>query len=393
MGKRRTALTIIAAGAIIGAIAWGFMPRPVPAGVGVVSRGPLTVTVEEEGRTRGKDRYVVSAPVAGFVERIGLEVGDAATHGQPLVTLRPVPPAVLDSRSRAEAEARVAAAEAALAGAGPAAAADADLAGRELARVRTLAETRNASPEELDRARSRAESADALLHSARFARDVARHELEAARTALDYAAAEPGTTAEPIELTAPVAGRVLKRFRESEGVVAAGDPLVELGDPRALEVEVDVLSSDAVRISPGTPVEFLRWGGDAPLRGVVRVVEPAGFTKISALGVEEQRAVVIADLTSPPASWTRLGDGYRVEASFILWHGDEVLKAPSSALFRHGDGWALFRVEGGRARLAPVGTGRRTGLEVQLLEGVAAGDEVVIHPGDDVADGVRLQRR
>jgi HlyD family secretion protein len=196
-----------------------------------------------------------------------------------------------------------------------------------------------------------------------------------------------------VTITAPVSGRVLALFRESEGVVTAGQSLVELGDPANLEVEVDVLSVDAVRITPGTSVRLLRWGGDQPLEGVVRVVEPTGFTKISALGVEEQRVLVISDITSNRAEWARLGDGYRVEASFILWHGEDVLQVPSSAVFRQGDGWAVFRAEGDRARVAIVTPGKRTGLEVEIREGLSVGEEVIIHPSDDVVDDVRIRRR
>jgi HlyD family secretion protein len=382
---------------VLAGVVAGFLPRPVPVELAPIERGPLAVTVEEEGKTRVIDRYVVSAPVAGFARRIELDVGDAVARGDRLLLLEPLRSDVLDPRRRAEAEARVASARSAmLAAEQNASAADADeeLARLELQRVEKLARIQYVAEDELDRARAQARSAAAKLRSAQFALEVARHELEAAQTALEYSAAgDGGEPPETVAIRSPVDGRVLRRLRESEGVVGSGEPLIEVGDPGALEVEVDVLSSDAVRIAPGTRVRFTRWGGDEPLEGVVRVVEPTGFTKISALGVEEQRVLVISDITSPPAEWQRLGDGYRVEASFILWEGEDVLQAPASALFRDGGGWAVFVDRDGRAVLTPVATGARNGLRVQILDGLGAGDEVVVHPGDDVFPGGRIRPR
>ena len=234
--------------------------------------------------------------------------------------------------------------------------------------------------------------AHAEQRSADFAVEVARFELEAAQTALQYSITGNGETArETVKLRAPVSSRVLQLHRESEGVVATGEPLLEIGDPQALEVAVDVLSADAVRIRPGTPVEFHRWGGELPLEGVVRRIEPTGFTKVSALGVEEQRVWVIADLTTPQEQWQQLGDGYRVEAHFILWEAQDVLQVPASALFRHADGWAVFAVVSGRARLTAVRTGRNNGLVTQILSGLGEGDTVIVHPDDRIGDGVRVQ--
>jgi len=396
MNSKRSIILAALAVVVIGGLVLAFRPRPVPVDVFVTTRGPLTVTVEEEGKTRVIDRYVVSAPVSGFARRIELDVGDAVTRGHQLLTLEPLRSDVLDPRSRAEAEARVQAARAALMAAeqnAAAALADSEYADTEFRRKEKLRADGTVSEEELDRARAQARTATARLRSAQFAVDVARHELDEAKTALEYSAAQPGDTPDTVSVTSPVDGRVLALLRESEGVVTAGQPLVEVGDPGNLEVEVDVLSIDAVKISPGTRVRFLRWGGDEPLEGVVRVVEPTGFTKISALGVEEQRVLVISDFTSPREEWDRLGDGYRVEASFILWHGDDVLQVPSSAVFRQGEGWAVFVVDGDRAAVRPVVPGRRTGLVVQIREGLAEGEEVVIHPSDEVSDGVRIRRR
>ncbi|MBD5801958.1 Macrolide export protein MacA [Azoarcus sp. Aa7] len=383
---------------IVAAIAWGlyagFRPQPVVVEFGEAVRAPLRVAVEQEGRTRVGDRYVVTAPVDGYARRIELDVGDAIEAGAPLVALEASRSAVLDARRRAEAEARVAAAQANVAAVEQrvkAAEAGAALAGKELIRMRRLRAAGHVTGEAEDRALAEDERAGSDLRSARFTVATARHELEAARTALGYAAA--GGKGEPVLVRAPVAGQVLKIPRKSEGAVEAGQPLVEIGDPRALEVEVDVLSADAVRIRPGTHVLFERWGGDGALEGRVRVVEPAGFTKVSALGVEEQRVWVIVDFTSPAGQWQRLGDGYRVEASFMLWEGEDVLQVPASALFRDGEGWAVFAVEDGRAVRRRVETGQRNGLAAEVLGGLKEGDPVIVHPDDRLSDGVKVSGR
>lgn len=396
MGLRRLAWLGLLALVIAGALAWGFWPRPLVVDAAPADRGPLTVTVEEEGKTRVTDRFQVSAPVAGYARRITLEVGDGVEQGQVLVHLEPVRSEVLDPRSRAEAQARVASARAALQAAGEraeAAAAQADYAAAELKRIQGLFASRHASEDAVERARAEARAAAAEQRSAQFNVKVARFELEAARTALEYAGAGPGSGAETVAIRAPVAGRVLKIQHKSEGAVQAGTPLLEIGDPRSLEVEVDVLSQDAVRIRPGTPVRFERWGGGNSLEGVVRTVEPVGFTKISALGVEEQRVWVIADFTSPRSRWERLGDGYRVEASFVLWEGDDVLRIPASALFRHDQGWAVFVIEGGRARRRGIEIGHRTGIHAEVSAGLEAGEVVITHPDDAIEDGVRVRVR
>jgi HlyD family secretion protein len=235
-----------------------------------------------------------------------------------------------------------------------------------------------------------AERADAMLKSARAAVDVARHELDAARTALRYSAASGPAATERIRVVSPVSGRVLSVLREDEGVVAAGTPVLAVGDPRSLEVFVDVLSSDAVRIRPGMDVWLERWGGDAPLEARVRTVEPTAFTKVSALGVEEQRVRVVADLVSPPEAWSRLGDGYRVEARFVIWHDDDALRVPHSSLFRVGEGWAVFVVDEGRAVRRRVSVGQRGALHAQVLEGLSAGQTVITYPDDRLADGTRV---
>jgi HlyD family secretion protein len=356
------------------------MPRRVVVDVAKVTRGPLRVTVEEEGKTRVQDRFVVSAPVAGFVRRITLEVGDRVSRGQVVAQLEPLRSTGLDPRSRAEAEARVEAAKAALDAA------------KENARVATASD--DYARAKYDRTKRLFESGFASKDDWGFAVEVARSDLDAARTQLLYSSGEGGRgSGGSVAVRAPVEGRVLGIPHKDEGAVEAGRPLIEIGNPRALEVEVDVLSSDAVRIRPGTTVHFDRWGGDGLLEGKVRTVEPAGFTKVSALGVEEQRVLVIADITSPPALWEQLGDGYRLEASFLLWEGDDILQVPASALFRYEGGWAAFTVEGGRAKRRTVTIGRHNGLVAQILSGMAEEETVIPHPSDKIEDGTRIRQR
>jgi HlyD family secretion protein len=295
---------LITAAVVVLALVWGFWPRPVLIETGEVARRPLQVSVEEEGRTRVRDRYVLYAPVAGFLRRIELDVGDPVSSGEALAQLDPLRPAVLDPRARAEAEARVAGARSGLVNAearARQAQAEAELAGEEFRRREDLLARGLVSRSEYDQARSRTQALEAAARAAESAIEVARYDLEAALATLRYSAAEEaGAPAETVPVRSPIEGRVLKVVQESAGVVHAGQPLLEVGDPRGLEVEVEVLSRDAVRIEPGGRVLFERWGGEEVLEGVVRTVEPTGFTKISALGVEEQRVLVIADIRSPP---------------------------------------------------------------------------------------------
>ncbi len=382
---------------IAAALAYGFRPQPVEVEVARAVRAPLQVTVEEEGRTRVRDRFVISAPVAGYAHRIDLDVGDAVRRGETLLVLDPLPSAVLDARTRAAAQARVAAAQASVRAAREnvaAAQATADYARAERERLQRLRAAGHASAEDVDRAAAEAQRSAAALRAARLGIEVAEHEREEAQTALTHSDASDAAPApEQVAIHAPVEGRVLALHHESAGPVESGQSLLEIGDPRALEVEVELLSEDAVRVRPGARVLFERWGGDAPLEGVVRRVEPAGFTKISALGVEEQRTLVISDFTSPPERWSRLGDGYRVEASFILWEGEDVLQIPASALFREGGSWAVFVADGGRARLRRVNVGHTNGLRAQVRDGLAEGDAVIVHPDESIEDGTRLQIR
>ncbi|MBD3656359.1 HlyD family efflux transporter periplasmic adaptor subunit [Marinobacter sp.] len=380
-------------------VALGYTLRPDPVWVDLaeVSRGPLEVTIVEEGRTRVKDRYVVFAPVTGFVHRVELDVGDEVTPGELLTRVAPIPASVLDARSRAEAAARIEAARSALNSASQkvgAVRAEAQFARREYERLKALQASDYISAERLQQAEAEAVRAEAMLRSARFDEEVAAHELEAARTRLEVSAARSGQD-QPVDQVAvrsPVSGAVLNVVRKSEGVIQAGEAILEVGDPTALEVVVDVLSFDAVKLQPGLPVRLKGWGGPV-LEAVVRRVEPVGFEDISALGVEEQRVQVIADMMSPREGWQMLGDGYRVDAEFLLWQAEDVLQVPSSAVFLGDDGPAVFAVQGDVARLTRIQTGRDNGLMTQVTGGLSQGNRVVRHPDRQLEDGVRVRIR
>ena len=381
-------------------LTWGFWPQPVFVDAIEVKHAPLTITIEEEGRTRVVDRYIISAPVDGVACRQQLDVGDEVTQGQVLLGITPLESQVLDPRSREQAKAQVAAAESALHAAeqqAEAAEAAARLAVIEHERLKPLVEKGVISSDVFDKAATQVQTAAAAQRAADFQVEVTRYELQAAKTVLEYTAedrlAAKGDPAVRIPVASPIDGRVLKVTRECEGPVRTGDMLIEVGDPKELEIEVDVLSADAVKIKPGMKVLFERWGGEQPLEGVVRVIEPVGFLKVSALGVEEQRVFIISDFTSPAEQWQRVGDGYRVEAKFILWHEDEVLQVPASSLFRYKDGWAVFVVENNHAKRRIVKVGQRNGLVAQILEGVKEGELVVNHPSDEVDDGRRVKRQ
>lgn len=394
--RARIGITLLVL-AVAGGLAYGFLPRPAPVDVVTVSKGPLAVTVEEEGKTRVRDRYVISAPMTGFARRIDLDAGDAVKAGQVLAVIEPVRSDALDPRTRAQTAAQVKAASATVAAArenARAATAQAELARQEQERISRLRQSNFVSEQALDRARAEFSRAQAVQQAASHNVNVARFELDMARSALaksDRLLA--GGPAETLAIKSPAEARVLRVVHESEGTVQAGEPLLEIGNPEALEAEVEVLSTQAVKIAPGYRVLFDRWGGDNVLQGSVRVVEPTGFTKVSALGVEEQRVRVIVDFTSPRAEWQRLGDGYRIEARFVVWEGDNVLQVPASALFRHNNGWAVFVVEGRHARLRPVEIGQRAGLVAQIVAGLKVGERVINHPDDRIRDGVRIKPR
>ena len=392
MPKLRTFILLALAALVILALALGFRTPPVLVDSAEVKRGAFRVTVEEEGRTRVADRYEVSAPVAGQLARVLLEPGDTVAAGDPLFMIHPLHTPPLDARSRAQAEAVLAGAEVAVQLALSQLEAEQsrlDLAEAELQRAQPLFEQSLIGADQFDRTEAEARRARAALRSARFSVDIARYERDNARAVLRA----DGLGSAPIQVNSPVAGQVLRRLRQSEGAVQAGEPVLALGNLDSLEVEVDVLSADAVRLHPGMAVELERWGGDETLEGRVRRIEPAGFTRVSALGVEEQRVWVIVDFSSPREQWQGLGDGYRIEARFILWQGDEVMQIPASALFRHGDAWACYVIDNDQARLREVQAGRRSGLMREVVAGLQPGERVILHPGGDITEGSRIRLR
>ncbi len=386
----------VVAAALLAAVAGvvlALRPRPVPVDVATAARGALVVAIEETGIARVKDRYVVSAPVSGTVSRQLLEPGDPVREGQVVAEVAPLISPLLDARTRSEARARLSAAESALGQAeaqrGRATVAAA-LAQDELSRARALAAGGSVAAQQLDRAEFEARMRSEELSSAVFAVKVAAEQVRAAHAAL---AGEGASRDWHVDVLAPAGGRVLRVLQKSEGAAQAGTPLVEVGNPEVLELVVDLLTTDAVRVPPGTPVAIQGWGGDRTLAARVRRVEPSAFTKLSALGVEEQRVNVIAAFSDPHQDWAALGDGFRIEARLVLWQGDDVLKVPQGAAFRRGDGWAVFRVVSGKARLTPVRIGHRGETEVEVLGGLDAGAVVVVHPGDRVKDGAAVEAR
>jgi HlyD family secretion protein len=384
---------------VVAVLVAAFRPRPASVDIVTVTRGPLRVTVDEDGKTRIRERYVVAAPLAGQLLRVELKPGATVLAGQTLVAaIEPEHPTLLDERSRAQAEARVKAAEAgrkqALANEQRARAAH-EFAVTDLQRTRDLRVRGSAALHEYESAIQRERTTAEERKASQFGVRIAEFELEQAQAAfLQTRLRSPGEQeAVRFEIRSPINGKVLRVFQESATAVTSGTRLLEVGDPRDLEVEIDVLSADAVKIPPGAPVLLEHWGGEKPLRGRVRLVEPAAFTKVSALGVEEQRVWVMVSFEDPPEKWHALGDAYRVEARIVVWESDNVRKLPSGTLIREGDAWAVYRVQDGQAVHTPVQVGRNNGLEAEVLAGVADGDAIVLHPSDKISDGVAVVPR
>lgn len=373
---------------------WAFRPAAVPADFATVERGSLEVTVNEEGRTRVRDRYVVSAPVPGRMARIELEPGDPVTARKTLLAqFQPSDPALLDVRTRAELDARVKAAESALGGARAERErlrAELAFAQAELKRARRLVDEKVISAREMDVAERQAQTVERALQSADFGVRTAEYQLQQARASLTQSQGSRGIT---IPLYSPVNGVVLRRLQESAAVVPAGTPLLEVGDIRDLEIVSDLLSSAAVRVRAGQSVLIEQWGGDRPLKGRVRRVEPSGFTKISALGVEEQRVNAIVDFDDPAEERPAIGDGYRVEVRIIVSSRENVLKVPVSSLVRHGADWAVYTVDNDRAVRRVVQIGERNGLEAEITGGLSGGERIIVYPSDAIAHGVKVTTR
>lgn len=372
---------------VAAALGWAFWPRPVAVEVATIARRDIPLFVEEEGKARIREVYSISAPITGQILRIDLHAGDEVEKGQSIVSIRPAAPGLLDARLR-----RVAEAASAAAGAGVDLAAaevrqaDSQLAflKTELARTERLAAQGNISESARDRARLAVETAIAALDSAKASLTVRRRELERAQAALIESGNDDGPCC--TTLTAPVSGRILRVLAESEQVVQPGEPLVQIGDPRNLEIAADVLSRDAVQIKPGADAIIDGWGG-APLAARVTRVEPSATTKVSALGIEEQRVAVVLDLMgqSAPAG---LGDGFRVIVRIRVWQGNNVIAAPVAALFRDGGEWAVYRVENGRARLQHVSLSHRNDSFAEVTAGLNLNDGVILYPSDQLTDGV-----
>ncbi|MCA9532890.1 MAG: efflux RND transporter periplasmic adaptor subunit [Myxococcales bacterium] len=375
----------------VGAVYLASQPKPEPVDTAAVTRGRLTVVVEDDGRTRVSDRYTISAPIAGSLARIALEPGDAVAADDVVAHLNAMEVGLLDTRTRAQAQASIAAAVASQARVRAEVAraeTAAQFAQREQARLDALVDSGGVARANVDRARYEAQSAAEALQSARFAARVADHEVGLARASLTRSG-----DGEVLPVLSPVEGVVLRVLTESAGVVQAGQPLLEVGDPRRLEVVVDVLTTEAVAVEVGDPVELVRWGGVGSLHGRVRVKEPSAFTTRSALGVEEQRVSVVIELQDPPEARAGLADGYRVEARIEVDAADDVLRVPASALFRDGEGWAVYAVRAGVARKVAVELGLENADFAEVRSGLSEGDVVIVHPGDAIHDGVLVTAR
>ncbi len=397
---RRLAGYFLGAAIVAAGLVYAFWPQPLPVDLARIDRGPLVVTIDGDGRTRVRDVYVVSAPISGRVLRVEPHVGDIVEENETvLAVVQPTDPTFLDRRARAQAQSAAKAAEAAfaLAEAEQARAlAELDFARSELRRARELAKRGNVSERDLDRARLQVRTADAALATAKATVEMRRFDLETALAALIQPGEGGAAVAEGqccIEVYSPVDGTVLRVIQESESVVAAGTPLVEVGDAADLEIVVDLLSSDAVRVATGAEVLVEDWGGGDSLSARVRRVEPYGFTKVSALGIEEQRVNVLVDFTEPAARWRNLGHGYRVETRIVEWRGEDVLRLPLGALFRDGEAWAVFVMADGVARLRRIEIDHANGRRAEVTAGLAEGERVILHPSDLVADGVRVVAR
>jgi HlyD family secretion protein len=393
---RRIVLWAVIGLIIAGGLVYAFLPRAIPVDFITVARAPLVVTVDGEGETRVRELYVLSAPVAGRALRIDVNVGDVVLAGRTLLaTIEPEEPAFLDVRSEAQARAAIETATAARALASAdlqRAEADLAFAEAELGRARQLIKMKTVPQRTLEAAERTQRVAAAAVRTAQAALQMRDFELVEARAQLITATSGGSREAVGIPLIATVSGRVLRVIHESEGVVSAGAPLIEIGDPAQLEIVVDLLSSDAVKVVPGQRVMIEDWGGPTPLDGQVRRVEPFGFTKVSALGIEEQRANVIIDITSPKEAWQALGHGYQVDTRIVISEAD-ALNVPLTALFRVGDDWAVFVAADGRARLRRISVGRLNNEAAEALDGLSEGERLVAHPTDRISDGVRVVQR
>lgn len=393
----RRFLPYVLGAALLLALIHALRPQPVAVEAGVVKRGPLTVTVLEEGKTRIRHRYIISPPVAGYLNRVPLRAGDRIEAGKTvLATIQPQPAGFLDPRARAEAEAHVKAAEAVRMQRETQverARAALDLAQKELVRAKELKKSGAIATKEWDTAENQVNILTREVNTAQFGLQVAEFELTQARAALTQVQTPATDNADPLNIIAPVSGFVLNIYEESARMLPAGTQVMEVGDPTDLESEIELLSSDAVGVRPGADVSIEQWGGEAPLRGRVTMVEPGGYTKVSSLGVEEQRVKVRVDFTDPIPDGTTMGDRFRVEARIVTWHGDDVLQVPTGALFRRGGDWMTFLIDGGKARQTKVEIVHNNGVAAEVRSGLSEGQRVIVHPPDAVTEGASISPR
>jgi HlyD family secretion protein len=386
---KRRIFTVVVVALLILFVVWAFMPKPIKIERGRAQRETLRVTVDEEAETRVHDRFEIATPVTGRLRRIDLHAADPVEIGQPLAQIEPLP---LDPRERGELLARF---ESAVAIEREAAAmvertrVEHEQARRNLERASRLEASGVVSREELELAETAEANSEKALEAAKFKGRAANYEVQVVKAGLVALAAERGDRPRLVNLRSPVRGHVLRLLQQSERVVTAGTPILQVGHPSQLEIVSDVLSTEAVKVKPGDSVLIENWGGNGSLRARVRTIESSGFTKVSALGVEEQRVNVVMDFVDPPG---RLGDGYRVDVRIVVWEGKDVLTVPASALFRRGEGWSAFVIENGRARRREVEIGHRNALQAEVLKGLVEGTAVILHPGNQVAEGSRVSQ-
>ncbi|TCV90716.1 efflux RND transporter periplasmic adaptor subunit [Sulfurirhabdus autotrophica] len=393
----KRAFPLLAVLVIIGIFIWAFLPKPVTVQVAEVTQGAFQQIIEEDGKTRVRERYIVSAPLTGKLQRISLKAGDAIQQNQVVALIVASAPALLDARSERELKERVGAAEAQKEQSTVTVArilATLEKTKADLKRAKQLAANKFISAAQLDQTELDVKINTRELEAAKFAEQAAKHEVAVARAAFQQFHCDADCeklSGRHWQIRSPVSGRVLKIVQESELVVPIGAPLLEIGNPADLEVVADILSSDAVMIPPGAKVQMKGWGRSEPLLGQVRRIEPSAFTKVSALGVEEQRVNVVIDLTSPPDQWLNLGDGFKVDTQIIVFSTDKATKTPVSSLFRKGNQWAVFVAKNGRAETRTVKIARRSGLDAMVESGLKVGEKVILYPGDLVKDGIKIK--